>query len=64
LDVTTQEQEQFKNSKEPVLWIRYLWPYPEKIILDPDPGSPGSEMNTKLIKFTISQQMQSKKNLI
>jgi hypothetical protein len=34
-----------------------------KIISDPDPGSTGSEMNTKLIKFTISKQNAQQKNL-
>ncbi len=52
--------------------IQNFWPVPvpefidpadlEKIISNPDPGSSGPEMNlkeNKLIKFTVSQQMQT-----
>jgi hypothetical protein len=34
-----------------------------KIISDPGPGGPGSDMNTKLHQFTISQK-NAQKNLI
>jgi hypothetical protein len=44
--------------------FRNFWPDPENIIADPDPGSARSEINDKLIKFTISHKMHDLKKII